>query len=188
MCTCPSAIRATTSPGFDNHWGWPHNLTTVEWTSPLTNRLLFEAGFFQQNHFWSWEPLAGTNPNVVGILDQGSGINFKLRPAGYAERKQNDFRVRGAVSYITGAHAFKVGFDGQWDTFNSVNNVTGTPPDASFCGTAFHQPAGATCGAILRPVNGAPNRLDVVTSLPKQTFKSTMRTGGAVGPSSESST
>ena len=92
MCTCPSAIRATTSPGFDNHWGWPHNLTTVEWTSPVTNKLLLEAGVLHQYHAWSWEPLAGTNPDVIGLLDQSTGINFKLRPGGYAERWQHDLR------------------------------------------------------------------------------------------------
>jgi hypothetical protein len=111
MCTCPSAIRATTSPGFDNHWGWPHHLMTAEWTSPVTSRLLLEAGAFQQYHRWGWFPYAGTNPDLIGILEQSSQINYKLRPAGYADRWQHDLRYRAAASYITGAHAFKVGFN-----------------------------------------------------------------------------
>ena len=49
MCTCPSDIRATVSPGNDNKWGWPHHFETVEWTSPLTNRLLLEAGVLHQH-------------------------------------------------------------------------------------------------------------------------------------------
>jgi len=111
MCTCPSAIRATTSPGFDNHWGWPHHLMTTEWTSPLTSRLLLEAGAFHQYHRWGWFPYAETNPNVIGVLEQSSQINYKLRPAGFADRWQHDLRYRAAASYITGAHAFKVGFN-----------------------------------------------------------------------------
>ena len=112
MCTCPSAIRPTTSPGFDNLWGRPHNLATVEWSAPVTNRLLFEAGLLYQKFVWSWEPLAGTNPDVLGHLEQSTGVNFKLRPGGYARRWQHDRRVRAALSYVTGAHAFKVGVNG----------------------------------------------------------------------------
>jgi hypothetical protein len=111
MCTCPSAIRATTSPGFDNHWGWPHHLMTTEWTSPLTPRLLLEAGVFHQYHRWGWFPYAETNPDVIGVLEQSSQINYKLRPAGFADRWQHDLRYRAAASYITGAHAFKIGFN-----------------------------------------------------------------------------
>ncbi len=111
MCTCPSAIRPTTSPGFDNLWGRPHNLATVEWSAPITTRLLFEAGLLYQRFVWSWEPLNGTSPDVVGHLEQSTGVNFKLRPGGYARRWQHDRRVRAAVSYITGAHAFKAGMN-----------------------------------------------------------------------------
>jgi hypothetical protein len=109
MCTCPSAIRPTTSPGFDNLWGRPHNLATVEWSAPVTNRLLFEAGMLYQKFVWSWEPLDGTSPGVIGHLEQSTGVNFKLRPGGYARRWQHDRRARAALSYVTGAHAFKVG-------------------------------------------------------------------------------
>src|SRR5437870_3040731 len=129
MCTCPSAIRATTSPGFDNHWGWPHNMMTTEWTSPLTPRLLLEAGAFHQYHRWGWFPYAGTSPDIIGVLEQSSQINYKLRPAGYADRWQHDLRYRAAASYITGAHAFKVGFNnGRGDIdallfLNGNNNV-----------------------------------------------------------------
>jgi carboxypeptidase family protein len=112
MCTCPSAIRTTTSPGFDNLWGRPHNLATVEWSAPVTTRLLFEAGLLYQKHVWSWEPLEGTSPDVIGHLEQSTMVNFKLRPGGYARRWQHDRRLRAAVSYITGAHALKVGVNG----------------------------------------------------------------------------
>jgi hypothetical protein len=111
MCTCPSAIRPTTSPGFDNLWGRPHYLMTAEWSAPITTRLLLEAGMLYQRHVWSWEPLQGTSPDVIGHLEQSTGVNFKTRPGGYARRWQHDRRFRAALSYITGAHAFKVGMN-----------------------------------------------------------------------------
>ena len=125
MCTCPSAIRATSSPGFDNHWGYPHDIATLEWTSPVTNKLLLEAGMLQQYHEWSWDPLAGTDPNVIGIQDQATGINYKLRPGGYAQRWQHDLRLRAAASYITGAHAFKVGVNASRGDVDSLLFLSG---------------------------------------------------------------
>jgi hypothetical protein len=129
MCTCPSAIRATTSPGFDNHWGWPHHFVTAEWSAPVTNRMLLEAGLFQQFQNWGWFPYEGTNPDVIGVLEQSTAINYKMRPGGFADRWQHDLRYRAALSYITGAHAFKVGFNngsGDIDALlflNGNNNV-----------------------------------------------------------------
>jgi len=149
MCTCPSAIRATTSPGFDNHWGWPHHMMTAEWTSPVTSRLLLEAGVFHQYHRWGWFPYAGTNPDLIGVLEQSSQVNYKLRPAGYADRWQHDWRYRAAVSYITGAHAFKAGFNnGQGDIdallfLNGRQNLyyrfnNGTPNLITLYATPYH--------------------------------------------------
>ena len=86
-------------------------MMTTEWTSPLTPRLLLEAGAFHQYHRWGWFPYAETNPDIIGVLEQSSQINYKLRPAGFADRWQHDWRYRAAASYITGAHAFKVGFN-----------------------------------------------------------------------------
>ena len=127
MCTCPSAIRATTSPGFDNHWGWPHHMMTTEWTSPLTPRLLLEAGAFHQYHRWGWFPYAGTDPDIIGVLEQSSQINYKLRPAGFADRWQHDWRYRAAASYITGAHAFKVGFNNGQGDIDALLFLNGQP-------------------------------------------------------------
>ena len=110
MCTCPSNIRATVSPGNDNKWGWPHHFETVDWTSTLTNRLLLEAGLFHQTFRWIWDPYEGTNQDVIEFLEQSTLITGKLRAGGFADRWQHDLRYRAALSYITGAHAFKVGF------------------------------------------------------------------------------
>jgi hypothetical protein len=110
QCKCPSFISATMSPGINNKWGWPHYLARVDWTSPLTSRLLLEAGVFRQHTRWGWFPLDDTNPNVVGITEQLTNLNYKLRSPGYSDHWNNDLRYRAAASYITGAHAFKVGF------------------------------------------------------------------------------
>ena len=149
QCKCPSAIRATTSPGLDGRWGWPHHMVTAYWTSPLTNRLLLEAGLFQQSNRWGFFPLAGTNPDVIGVLEQSTAVSYKTRPNGYADHWQHDLRYRAAMSYITGTHAVKIGFSngrGDLDTLwflNGNHNVyyrfnRGTPNQITLWATPFH--------------------------------------------------
>jgi TonB dependent receptor len=65
----------------------------------------------------------------------------------------------------------KGGADFDWTTFKTLNQTTGTPFDATFCSERFGQPAGATCGAINEPNNGANFLYVVSTNLPQQTFK-----------------
>lgn len=71
-----------------------------------------------------------------------------------------------------GSHSLKSGADVEWTEFQTVNITTGTPPDPTFCSESFGQPAGASCGAILRPNRGAPFLLDVSTNVPEETFES----------------
>ena len=109
QCKCPSFISATRSPGINNRWGIPHHFETVDWSSPVTNRILLEAGLFHQTNQWGWFPLDGTNPDMIAWTEQSTGIIYKLFGT-YADHWVHDLRYRAALSYITGAHALKVGF------------------------------------------------------------------------------
>ena len=124
LCGCPEAIRATTSPGIYGIWGAPHHIIIANWTSTITNRLLLEAGVLQQTFRWLNTPRPGTDPNVIEVLEQSTGITYKLRGGTSWDRTQHDLRYRAALSYVTGAHAFKVGFNygsGDSDTYNFLN-------------------------------------------------------------------
>jgi hypothetical protein len=124
-------------------------MVTATWTSPLTNRVLLEAGLFEQRNRWGFFPLKGSNPDVVGILEQSTNVSYKLRPNGYSDKRQRDLKYRAAFSYITGAHALKVGFsnatgdlDALW-TVNGNRNVyyrfnRGVPNQITQWATPFH--------------------------------------------------
>ena len=57
-CKCPSLMNATTAreAGADNRWGNPQRIVTGDWTAPMTNRLLLEAGALYQLNKWGWFP------------------------------------------------------------------------------------------------------------------------------------
>src|SRR5207302_4271474 len=54
QCKCPSYNSATRSPGINNIWGKPHHAETVDWSSPVTSRVLVEANLFHQYSRWGW--------------------------------------------------------------------------------------------------------------------------------------
>ena len=101
----------------ENH---PSLLTQVTWTSPITNRLLFEANAQLGPYFW-WSqrqknsydattiPVTENGGVVPGITYRaGGGGNFGS--AGWTGHKAFTNIVQGSASYVTGSHSAKVGF------------------------------------------------------------------------------
>ena len=126
-CKCPSLMNATTAreAGGDNRWGHPQRILTADWTNPLTSRLLLEAGALYQLNKWGWFPYDDLSPLAIPLTEQNGGINYKGRASGYRKNFNDTFRYRLTASYVTGAHAFKVGFSnsiGSTDYENWVLN------------------------------------------------------------------
>ena len=97
---------------------WPINLTQTTWTFPASNRLLFEMkGSFLRN-LTSPRPQEQVLPSDVAHVTfipffnwQSFGIN-PCAPCLYGLR--HDFPAyvfQGSVSYVTGTHSFKAGFN-----------------------------------------------------------------------------
>jgi hypothetical protein len=140
-CKCPSLITATTAPesGADNRHGYPLFITTGDWTAPLTSRVLVDASVLYHHFNWGFLPYRDQNPEAIGLTEQTTGITFKARPTGWSDRENRVLRYRATLSYITGAHSFKVGF----------NNSIGSSDYHNF----VHQPI------AYRLNNGIPNQI-----------------------------
>ena len=109
----------TTSP--EAHAGYfpsPYYLTQATWTMPKTNRMLLEAGYSR----FAYQPVFGTPP-PDGITDlipvteasaiDGHRANFTYRAINtWFDNWANPNQFRGAMSYVTGAHNMKVGYQG----------------------------------------------------------------------------
>jgi hypothetical protein len=84
------------------------------WTSPLTSRLLVESGFGMPNSLYG-RARDGANLDLVRVVEQGGSIpGLTYRSMEWQRNKSFIPRWRGSVSYTTGAHSMKVGFDGQY--------------------------------------------------------------------------
>jgi hypothetical protein len=94
-----------------------HNrLLQATWKSPLTSRLLAEAMWADS---YMPGPQGGTVPgladsDIVSVSDLGTGYMYRSSPTAYYDPHWYQPSARAALSYVTGAHVAKFGFDSQW--------------------------------------------------------------------------
>jgi hypothetical protein len=119
---------STQSPEAASFFEYPKNrLLVAGWTSTVSNRLLLEASFADHSEIlYNVVPPAGTIYRPEGdiwavqipVLEQSNGILYHgagiaQGPAFLFSRQEgpNLYMAKASMSYVTGAHAFKIGFN-----------------------------------------------------------------------------
>jgi hypothetical protein len=142
-CYCPNGVTAIQSVEASyRRWFPTERSWKGDWTFPLTSRLLFEGSVVHTFESVRRDPKNGLNPQLISVTEQGGaipGLLYRSNPT-YSTNEDYAFYYRVAVSYITGAHAFKVGFN---------NGKGGVGPNLSYA---------------LQPIsyrfnNGVPNQI-----------------------------
>src|SRR5262245_43092716 len=112
-------LSATTSPETSGYLRTLVQNRQVTWQSPMTNKLLLEAGM--GSYVAAWGPFeAPGNPTraLVRVTEltarNGAVANFNYRSANWANDWDNPNRWRASASYVTGAHSMKFGYDGNY--------------------------------------------------------------------------
>jgi len=110
LCFCPQSARLTSALEAEPERSYPvRRITQAEWTNPLTNRLLLEA---DAGLIWGVSnnyPRPWLAPGIVGVVEQTTGMAYRA-PSDFSRgRPERVTSLRAVVSYITGAHAVKVG-------------------------------------------------------------------------------
>jgi hypothetical protein len=97
----------------------PSRVQQATWSSPWTGRLLLEAGFGTYEGRWSHLPrVDGThNPLMIQVQEQGGSIPglVSRMPNGFNHSTLGTRSWRASVSYVTGAHNMKFGYQGGWN-------------------------------------------------------------------------
>jgi hypothetical protein len=123
----------------DGNWSGqvhPARLQQVTWTNPLSRKILLEAGIAANTQLYdfSYHRYVPGHQNIPRVVEFGSTVgmddvsplinassaifgvqsgNLNNGPGGAAEfRNLNDYRPRASISYVTGQHHAKFGFDG----------------------------------------------------------------------------
>ncbi len=100
----------------------PYYVTQATWTAPVSNRVLLEAGFtrfaYWTNNGPGQVPPDGTM-SLIQVTEQsaidGHPANFLYRGVNsYFHNWANPDNWRASMSYVTGSHGFKVGYQGSF--------------------------------------------------------------------------
>jgi len=110
-CNCGSTSSAVLQEAGSGYRFEPNRFMQATYSSPLTNRLLLEAGVGASISQWNafWQP--GTQARTASIVDQGLGLTYGA-VATYRGHPDytNRYMQRASMTYVTGSHTFKTGF------------------------------------------------------------------------------
>jgi hypothetical protein len=128
---------ATQSPEFGNYAGRAHARQRVQqatWTSPLTNRILVDAGFgTNYSHYGGQEVPGNPMRAIPRMLEQCAGAapanavpnacahgiqNLTFGSQDWASNRGFVINWRGSASYVTGAHSMKFGYQALYHRVN----------------------------------------------------------------------
>lgn len=88
-----------------------NHFETLTFRSALSSKLLFEAAAGNMTEIWTREPVEdSTTSTGYPVTEQTTGINFRAYSATFSRNYTSLRSYRSALSYVTGSHAFKLGF------------------------------------------------------------------------------
>ena len=117
----PSAVSLTTAPEAAQTRTYPlQRQTQIDWASPVNNRLLLEAGVNRYRAASNLGHMRGLSATMIPAVEQATGLAFRAIDATRLAPTYS-IHARFSASYITGAHAVKVGFNhtNGWNKFTS---------------------------------------------------------------------
>jgi hypothetical protein len=117
------ACSSNTAPEIGTYLsGFGQRVQQATWSSPVTNKLLLEAGFGTYWSQWGGIQHPGSNfYNLVGVTEQctnadcgsfGGIANLQYRSGTYRWNLQGTVTWRASAAYVTGAQSMKFGYQG----------------------------------------------------------------------------
>jgi len=136
------AAGGTTSPEASNNYlDVPYTVAQGRWTSPLTSRLLLEAGgtYYSYLHAGGFLSLPPDGIFDIGVTELSTAINpatgaqFAPR-SNYVYRAVSEYREdtaspnnwNASLSYVTGSHSVKVGYQGAYQAASTIRRSNPT--------------------------------------------------------------
>jgi hypothetical protein len=126
-CHCPALVSAGSIDAPEAFFSYrlsPAGLYQATWSAPFTSKILAEAGIGVVHGSWPQESQPEVGPSDVSIMEQSTGIRFgNLASRRYHQHVPRRSQ-RGSLSYVTGSHTVKGGFQFEESTANFGTSVT----------------------------------------------------------------
>jgi hypothetical protein len=126
-CNCGSVGGADSHESYISSYRFePNRLFQVTWNAPLTSRLLLEAGVGATISQWNMYYNPGVTDDIVHVNDLGLGQTYGS-PAVYLghPNSRDRYTQRASLSYVTGSHNFKTGFQTEELVTNTYYHANG---------------------------------------------------------------
>jgi len=149
FCACstnlgpqPGGVVVSPEAGVDRRFPL-QRFVTLDWSSPVSNKLLLEASGIHRVERWGgMEPQEGKlgnidhlTPGMIAINDTNSpvthtSLTYRANNAAVPYNNSWNWNIhyRAAVSYITGSHAVKVGFNNAYGHHENNNYAAPASP------------------------------------------------------------
>ena len=88
----------------------PDALYQATWSSPVTNKLLLEAGTAVAQGSWPTFMMPGVTKDDISIVELSTGMRYNANADYRDPQDVPRYTQRFSASYVTGSHAFKTGF------------------------------------------------------------------------------
>ncbi len=126
-CNCGSVSAAQSHEYYVSSYRFdPNRLVQGTWSWTASSKLLFEAGFSAMISQWNMYYNPGVSNDIVPVVDIGIGQSYGSPNAYLGHPNGRDrYTERAAVSYVTGAHNFKAGFQTDQLNTNTYYRVNG---------------------------------------------------------------
>jgi len=122
-CECPDNISATVSAEAGRDRRFPRlRQEHLEWTSPITSRLMADAVGMHLFERWGnmhlQEPRtldmlsaqASAIPQMISVQEQSTGMTYRMGTT-WNNNTVPNYAYRASLAYVTGSHNVKVGFN-----------------------------------------------------------------------------
>ena len=105
-----------------NYFDLPYNVTQATWTSPVSSKILLEAGYTRFSYAHNGGPGAIPPDGIFNLIPvtealaidaHRAGFTYRGLP-GYIDGFGNPNNWRASASYVTGAHNVKFGYQGAY--------------------------------------------------------------------------
>jgi Carboxypeptidase regulatory-like domain len=120
--------NAFSPEGFTNYWDAREIISEATWSSPVTNKLLLEAGYATFVSHWGWMKQPGALTNLVQMTTIVPTFRVYRGVDNIIDNTQNPNTWRASASYVTGAHNLKFGYRGAYH----VEQTTDLSNDAGY--------------------------------------------------------
>ncbi|HEU4695253.1 MAG TPA: TonB-dependent receptor, partial [Vicinamibacterales bacterium] len=124
-----------TWPGYHD---FPYHVTQATWSSPISNRVLLEAGFSRFQYLWAGFGIAPPDSltSMIPVTEtqqiDDHRANFTYRGTfdplgfGWANNDANPNNWRASMAYVTGAHSIKFGYQGSYQRSLQARDANST--------------------------------------------------------------